>query len=64
MRGDYTRVKASLGKERREWPLGATNAEVEKLVDEQSEHGDALIFTDGSDNRGIKSGWAFNTLQT
>jgi len=42
------------------WPLGATNAEVETLIEEHSEHGDAVIFNDGSVNRGIKSGWAFS----
>ena len=60
VRGDYTTVKATLGRECREWPLGATNAEVETLIEEHSEHGDAVIFTDGSVNRGIKSGWAFS----
>ena len=28
VRGDYTTVKATLGRDCREWPLGATNAEV------------------------------------
>ena len=49
-----------MGRDCREWPLGATNAEVETLIEEYSEQGDAVIFTDGSVNRGTKSGWAFS----
>ena len=58
--GEYTTVTATLGRECRDWPLGATNAEIETLIEEYSEHGDAVIFTDGSVNRGVKSGWAFS----
>ena len=56
----YTRVVATLGRACREWPEGAANAEVETLIEENSEHGDVVIFTDGSVQRGVKSGWAFS----
>ena len=56
----YTTVEATLGRECREWPEGATNAEVETLIEENSKSGDVIIFTDGSVQRGVKSGWAFS----
>lgn len=57
--GQYTHVIATLGRECREWAPGATNAEVETLIEENSSPRDPVIFTDGSVKRGVKSGWAF-----
>ncbi len=55
----FTTVVAALGKECREWPPGAADAEVEALIEEWEIPGGAVIFTDGSVVRGVKSGWAF-----
>jgi ribonuclease HI len=58
--GRYTKVVSTLGRECREWPTGATNAEILTLVDEHSRPGVVVVFTDGSVLRGIKSGWGFS----
>ena len=49
-----------MGRQCREWPEGAVNAEVESLIEEESRPGDAVIFTDGSVLRGTKSGWGYS----
>ena len=54
-----TLVISTLGRECREWAPGAAHAEVESLIADNSQAGDAVIFTDGSVVRGSKSGWAF-----
>ncbi|XP_005106522.1 uncharacterized protein LOC101854436 [Aplysia californica] len=58
--GLYTLVVPTLGRECREWPEGAPNAEVETLTEENSKQGDVVIFTDGSVQRCVKSGGAFS----
>ena len=55
----YTTVIATLGQECREWAEGETDRAVQAIIAEQSREGDAVIFTDGSVQRGIKSGWAY-----
>ena len=55
----YTKVIATLGRECREWAEGETDRAVEAIIAEQSREGEAVIFTDGSVQRGIKSGWAY-----
>ena len=50
---------ATLGREYIEWAEGETDRAVEAIIAEQSREGDAVIFTDGSVQRGIKSGWAY-----
>ena len=55
----YTAVTATLGRECRDWAEGETDRAVEAIIAEQSREGDAVIFTDGSVQRGIKSGWAY-----
>ena len=52
----YTTVTATLGRECRDWAEGETDRAVEAIIAEQSREGDAVIFTDGSVQRGIKSG--------
>ena len=56
----FTTVTATIGRESREWAQGAANAEIETLIEENSRRGDAIIFTDGSVKRGVRSGWAFS----
>ena len=58
--GSFTNVVATLGRECREWPEGAANAEIETLIEERCGPGDVVIFTDGSVQRGTKSGWAYS----
>jgi len=55
----YTRVIATLGRECREWPEGATHAEIETLIEVNCKPDDVTVFTDGSVQRGLRSGWAF-----
>ena len=55
----FTEVISTLGRQCREWAPGATNAEVETLIEENSRAGDVIVFTDGSVVRGKKSGWAY-----
>ena len=52
-------MTATLGRECRDWAEGETDRAVEAIIAEQSREGDAVIFTDGSVQRGIKSGWAY-----
>ena len=56
----FTQVIATLGRECREWAPGATHAEIETLIEENSQPGDVIIFTDGSVVRDQKSGWAYS----
>ena len=55
----FTHVIATLGRECREWAPGATHAEVETIIEENSRPGDVIIFTDGSVVRDQQSGWAY-----
>ena len=55
----FTEVISTLGRQCREWAPGATHAEVETLIEENSRAGDVIVFTDGSVVRGKKSGWAY-----
>ena len=50
---------ATLGRECREWAEGKNRRAVEAIITEQSRKGEAVIFTDGSVQRSIKSGWAY-----
>ena len=56
----FTKVVSTLGRDCREWPEGATNAEIVTLVEEHSRPGVVVIFTDGSVKREVKSGWAYS----
>ena len=56
---NYSKVIATLGRECREWAPGETDEAVEALISDNSQDGDAIVFTDGSVKRGEKSGWAF-----
>ena len=50
---------ATLGREWRELTAGKNGRAVEAIITEQSREGEAVIFTDGSVQRGIKLGWAY-----
>ena len=52
-----------LGRDCREWPAGATNAEILTLVEEHSRPGTVVVFTDASVRRGVNSGWAYSARQ-
>ena len=56
----FMTVIATLGRECRERPAQAVNGEILAIVEENTRSGDAVIFTDGSVQRGRKSGWAFS----
>ena len=43
----------------REWAPGATHAEIDTIIEENSREGDVIVFTDGSVIRGKRSGWAY-----
>ena len=55
----FTTVITTLGRECRDWADGETDRAVEAIIAEHSSDGDAVVFTDGSVQRGVKSGWAF-----
>ena len=59
----FTTVVSTLGRDCREWPAGATNAEILTLVEEYSKPGTVVVFTDGSVRRGVKSGWAYSARE-
>ena len=56
----FTEVIATLGRQCREWAPGATHAEVETLIEENSLAGDLIVFTDGSVLRNKRSGRAYS----
>ena len=55
----YTKVVATLGRECRKWQEGETDKAIEDLISRNSNEEDAVVFTDGSVQRGVKSGWGF-----
>ena len=55
----FTTVITTLGRQCREWADGETDRAVEAIIAEHSTDEDAVVFTDGSVQRGVKSGWAF-----
>ena len=55
----YTNVIITLGRECRMWPQGATHAEIEAIIADNCKPDEVIIFTDGSVQRAVKSGWAF-----
>ena len=63
MKVKYTKVIATLGRECREWPEGATDRQIQSLIEENCRPDETIIYTDGSVLRGEKSGWAFSASQ-
>ena len=58
-RGDLTKVMITMGRERRECAACTTEAMIRELVDASVEENDPVIYTDGSVQRGVRSGWGF-----
>ena len=56
---DLCKVIITLSRECREWPAGATEVEIQQLIQEKARPGDVVIYTDGSVLRGRRSGWGF-----
>ena len=56
MKVKYTKVIATLGRECREWPEGATDRQIQSLIEENCRPDETIIYTDGSALRGEKSG--------
>ena len=59
----WTRVVIQLGRECREWTGGRTEFAVQEMIESSSGPGDVVIFTDGSVQRGSRSGWGFMAQQ-
>ena len=59
VQSDLCRVIITLSRECREWPAGATEVEIQQLIQENSHPGDVIIYTDGSVLRGRRSAWGF-----
>ena len=57
--GNFTEVISTLGRECREWPEEATNAEIQAIIQDNCKDGDVIVYTDGSVKRGVRSGWGF-----
>ena len=56
----FTRVVITLGRECREQDPAVAYAEIRALIEENSRPGDVVIYTDGSVQRGTKSGWGYS----
>ena len=56
---DLCRVIITLGRECREWPAGATEVEIQQLIQDNAHPNDVIIYTDGSVSRGKRSAWGF-----
>ena len=52
----------NLGRHCREWPTGQTNAEIQAIIEQNSNPQDVIIYTDGSVAPG-RSGWGFTAKQ-
>jgi ribonuclease HI len=57
---EYHKVIITLGRECREWGNGKADLEIKQLIDDNAGDDDAVIYTDGSVLRGLKSGWGFS----
>ena len=55
-RDSFSKVVATLGRECREWPDGAAPSEIETLIEENCRDDEMIVYTDGSVQRGNKSG--------
>ena len=55
----FTAVITTMGRECRDLADGKTDTAVEAIIAEHSSDGDAVVFTDGSVQRYVESGWAF-----
>jgi ribonuclease HI len=56
----YQQVIITLGRECREWGNGKADLEIKQLIEDNAGDDDAIVYTDGSVRRGVKSGWGFS----
>ena len=56
---NYTKIIAILSRECREWAVGETDRAVEAIIAENCGEKDAVVFTNGSVQRLVKSGVAY-----
>ena len=58
-----TKVIITMGREQREVADVVTEQEIQALINDNSRLGDLVVYTDGSVQRGVKSGWGFIITQ-
>ena len=56
---DLTKVRITMGRERRECAATVNEMEIRQLIEDNSRPADPVIYTDGSVRRGERSGWGF-----
>ena len=56
---NFVQVVATLGRECREWTKEAVNLEIDSLIEENGLSDHLIVYTDGSVQRGVKSGWGY-----
>ncbi|MCP4269468.1 MAG: hypothetical protein GY777_28515, partial [Candidatus Brocadiaceae bacterium] len=56
---NFTQVIATLGRECREWTEEAVNLEIDSLIEENNLSDHLIVYTDGSVQRGVRSGWGY-----
>ena len=56
---NFTQVIATLGRECREWTEEAVNLEIDSLIEENNLTDQLIVYTDGSVQRGVRSGWGY-----
>ena len=56
---NFTQVIATLGRECREWTEEAVNLEIDSLIEENNLTDHLIVYTDGSVQRGVRSGWGY-----
>ena len=59
---NLTKVVIKLGRECRDWAYGVTNSYMTEIIQQYSQQNDYVIFTDGSVNRGHRSGWGIHCI--
>ena len=55
-RASFTKVVATLGRECREWPEGATHSEIQALIEENCREDEMIVYTDGSTRNQVRLG--------
>ena len=56
---NFTQVIATLGCKCREWTEEAVNLEIDCLIEENNLADHLIVYTDGSVQRGVRSGWGY-----
>ena len=55
----FTQVIVTLGRECHEWTNEAVNLEIDSLIEENNLSNHLIVYTDGSVQRGVRSGWGY-----